>query len=166
MDIQQLLQSEVCLQDGSEFWNEQAFFEVLCCWTALCHVAVSALRKLRDNVFPFGINRLFTPDMPGPKRKTEATTLTMTPELRELWERCAASERGSLTPLSTTLNRACPRPPQLLRAHKTVGYTPLRILPIHYVMSKVPSLTPRANLLQPFQRMCAAGEPVHLRELF
>ncbi len=35
--------------------------------------------------------------MPRPKRKTSATTLKMTPEVRELWERCAALESRSLT---------------------------------------------------------------------
>ena len=54
-------------------------------------------RMPRDNVFPFEINRLPTFDMARPKRKTEATTLKMTPEVRDLWERCAASECRSLT---------------------------------------------------------------------
>ena len=35
--------------------------------------------------------------MSRPKRKTEATTLKMTPEVRDLWERCAAEEHRSLT---------------------------------------------------------------------
>lgn len=35
--------------------------------------------------------------MARPKRKTEATTLKMTPQVRELWERCAAAEHRSLT---------------------------------------------------------------------
>lgn len=35
--------------------------------------------------------------MPRPKRKTSATTLKMTPEVRQLWERCAAIESRSLT---------------------------------------------------------------------
>lgn len=35
--------------------------------------------------------------MARPKRKTEATTLKMTPEVRDLWERCAARENRSLT---------------------------------------------------------------------
>lgn len=35
--------------------------------------------------------------MARPKRKTEATTLKMTPEVRDLWERCAAQEHRSLT---------------------------------------------------------------------
>jgi len=35
--------------------------------------------------------------MPRPKRKTSATTLKMTPEVRELWERCATLESRSLT---------------------------------------------------------------------
>jgi len=35
--------------------------------------------------------------MARPKRKTEATTLKMTPEVRDLWERCAATEHRSLT---------------------------------------------------------------------
>jgi len=35
--------------------------------------------------------------MARPKRKTSATTLKMTPEVRDLWERCAAQEHRSLT---------------------------------------------------------------------
>jgi hypothetical protein len=35
--------------------------------------------------------------MARPKRKTEVTTLKMTPEVRDLWERCAAAEVRSLT---------------------------------------------------------------------
>jgi hypothetical protein len=35
--------------------------------------------------------------MARPKRKTEAATLKMTPEVRDLWERCAAAEVRSLT---------------------------------------------------------------------
>lgn len=35
--------------------------------------------------------------MPRPKRKTEVTTLKMTPEVRELWERCAQAEHRTLT---------------------------------------------------------------------
>jgi uncharacterized protein (DUF1778 family) len=35
--------------------------------------------------------------MPRPLRKTSATTLKMTPDVRDLWERCAAEENRSLT---------------------------------------------------------------------
>lgn len=35
--------------------------------------------------------------MPRPKSKTSATTLKMTPEVRALWERCAAEEHRTLT---------------------------------------------------------------------
>lgn len=35
--------------------------------------------------------------MPRPLRKTAATSLKMTPEVRDLWEQCAAAERRSLT---------------------------------------------------------------------
>ncbi len=35
--------------------------------------------------------------MPRPKRKTEITTLKMTPEIRSLWEQCAERERRTLT---------------------------------------------------------------------
>ncbi len=35
--------------------------------------------------------------MARPKSKTSATTLKMTPEVRDLWERCAAEEHRSLT---------------------------------------------------------------------
>ena len=35
--------------------------------------------------------------MPRPKVKTSVTTLKMTPEVRDLWEQCAATERRTLT---------------------------------------------------------------------
>jgi hypothetical protein len=35
--------------------------------------------------------------MPRPLRKTAATSLKMTPEVRSLWEGCAAAENRSLT---------------------------------------------------------------------
>lgn len=35
--------------------------------------------------------------MARPKIKTETATLKMSPEVRELWERCAAQEHRSLT---------------------------------------------------------------------
>ncbi|MDI1258301.1 hypothetical protein [Aquabacterium sp.] len=35
--------------------------------------------------------------MARPKTKTSTTTLKMTPEVRELWELCAAAETRSLT---------------------------------------------------------------------
>lgn len=35
--------------------------------------------------------------MPRPLRKTAATSLKMTPEVRDLWEQCAATESRSLT---------------------------------------------------------------------
>lgn len=44
--------------------------------------------------------------MARPKRKTEATTLKMTPEVRDLWERCAASECRSLTNMFEVMVRA------------------------------------------------------------
>lgn len=35
--------------------------------------------------------------MARPKSKTSATTLKMTPEVRDLWEQCAAAEHRTLT---------------------------------------------------------------------
>lgn len=35
--------------------------------------------------------------MPRPHRKTAATSLKMTPEIRDLWEKCASVESRSLT---------------------------------------------------------------------
>lgn len=35
--------------------------------------------------------------MPRPHTKTAATSLKMTPEVRDLWEQCAAAESRSLT---------------------------------------------------------------------
>lgn len=44
--------------------------------------------------------------MARPKRKTLATTLKMTPEVRDLWERCAAQEHRSLTNTFEVMVRA------------------------------------------------------------
>jgi hypothetical protein len=44
--------------------------------------------------------------MARPKRKTEVTTLKMTPEVRDLWERCAAKEVRSLTNTFEVMVRA------------------------------------------------------------
>ena len=44
--------------------------------------------------------------MARPKRKTEVTTLKMTPEVRDLWERCAAAEVRSLTNTFEVMVRA------------------------------------------------------------
>ena len=35
--------------------------------------------------------------MPRPKTKTSITTLKMTPEVRDLWQQCAAEEHRTLT---------------------------------------------------------------------
>jgi hypothetical protein len=35
--------------------------------------------------------------MPRPLRKTSATSLKLTPEVRDLWEQCATAESRSLT---------------------------------------------------------------------
>ncbi len=44
--------------------------------------------------------------MPRPLRKTAVTSLKMTPEVRDLWEQCAASEDRSLTNMFEVLVRA------------------------------------------------------------
>jgi hypothetical protein len=44
--------------------------------------------------------------MPRPLRKTAATSLKMTPEVRELWEQCAAAENRSLTNMFEVMVRA------------------------------------------------------------
>lgn len=43
--------------------------------------------------------------MPRPLRKTAATSLKMTPEVRDLWEQCAAAESRSLTNMFEVLVR-------------------------------------------------------------
>lgn len=43
--------------------------------------------------------------MPRPLRKTSATSLKMTPEVRDLWEQCAAAENRSLTNMFEVLVR-------------------------------------------------------------
>jgi hypothetical protein len=45
--------------------------------------------------------------MARPKLKTEATTLKMSPEVRDLWERCAAQEHRSLTNMFEVMVRDC-----------------------------------------------------------
>lgn len=44
--------------------------------------------------------------MPRPKTKTSVTTLRMPPDVRELWERCAAEEHRSLTTMFEVMVRA------------------------------------------------------------
>lgn len=44
--------------------------------------------------------------MPRPLRKTAATSLKMTPEVRDLWEQCAAAENRSLTNMFEVMVRA------------------------------------------------------------
>jgi hypothetical protein len=44
--------------------------------------------------------------MARPKLKTEATTLKMTPEVRDLWEKCAAAEVRSLTNMFEVMVRS------------------------------------------------------------
>jgi hypothetical protein len=64
--------------------------------------------------------------MPRPLRKTAATSLKMTPEVRDLWEQCAAAENRSLTNMfevmvrdrAKTLN-VQPRPATTPVARKT-----------------------------------------------
>ena len=64
--------------------------------------------------------------MPRPLRKTAATSLKMTPEVRDLWEQCAAAERRSLTNMfevmvrdyAEKLNLALPSSASALTASK------------------------------------------------
>jgi hypothetical protein len=44
--------------------------------------------------------------MPRPLRKTAATSLKMTPEVRDLWERCAEAESRSLPTMFEVMVRA------------------------------------------------------------
>lgn len=44
--------------------------------------------------------------MPRQKLKTEVTTLKMTPEVRDLWEQCAAQETRSLTNMFEVMVRS------------------------------------------------------------
>ena len=60
--------------------------------------------------------------MPRPKRKTEATTLKMTPEVRDLWERCAAEEHRSLTNMFEVMVREHARK---LKLSAAPGPTPI-----------------------------------------
>lgn len=43
--------------------------------------------------------------MTRPKTKTSVTTLRMPPDVRELWERCAAEEHRSLTTMFEVMVR-------------------------------------------------------------
>ncbi|MDO8450337.1 MAG: hypothetical protein Q7T10_16180 [Rhodoferax sp.] len=67
--------------------------------------------------------------MARPKTKTEATTLKMTPEVRDLWERCAATEHRSLTNMFEVMVREhakklhlapIPTPPPAVKAVKPI----------------------------------------------
>ena len=51
------------------------------------------------NAYTFEISTAWVSpvNMARPKLKTEATTLKMSPEVRSLWEQCAAQEHRSLT---------------------------------------------------------------------
>lgn len=44
--------------------------------------------------------------MPRPKTKTAVTTVRLPPEVRYLWERCAAEESRSLTSMFEVMVRA------------------------------------------------------------
>jgi hypothetical protein len=44
--------------------------------------------------------------MARPKTKTSITTLKMTPEVRDLWEQCAADEHRTLTNMFEVMVRA------------------------------------------------------------
>jgi len=70
--------------------------------------------------------------MPRPLRKTAATSLKMTPEVRDLWEQCAAAENRSLTNMFEVMVRdrakalnlqpqatAAPTPRKTLNSKKT-----------------------------------------------
>lgn len=68
--------------------------------------------------------------MARPKNKTEATTLKMTPEVRDLWERCAAEEHRSLTNMFEVMVREhakklhlAPAPPPAVKAVEAVKPT-------------------------------------------
>ncbi len=43
--------------------------------------------------------------MPRPKTKTAVTTVRLPPEVRDLWERCAAEESRSLTSMFEVMVR-------------------------------------------------------------
>lgn len=67
--------------------------------------------------------------MPRPLRKTAATSLKMTPEVRDLWEQCAAAESRSLTNMFEVMVRQHAKrlniqpstsPPAASTARKTV----------------------------------------------
>ena len=63
--------------------------------------------------------------MARPKRKTEVTTLKMTPEVRNLWERCAEAEVRTLTNMFEVMVRAYARgvgiAPDISSAPKRIG---------------------------------------------
>ena len=65
----------------------------------------------RVNVFPLDIykEKVLQIVMARPKRKTAVTTLKMTPEIRDLWERCAAAEVRPLTNMFEVMVRSYAR---------------------------------------------------------
>lgn len=61
--------------------------------------------------------------MPRPKTKTSMTTLKMTPEVRDLWERCAADEHRTLTNMFEVMVRAYAKRLGIKAASPTVQST-------------------------------------------
>ena len=61
--------------------------------------------------------------MPRPLRKTSATSLKLTPEVRDLWERCAAEENRSLTNMFEVMVREHAKKLKLASAPAVVAKT-------------------------------------------
>jgi hypothetical protein len=62
--------------------------------------------------------------MPRPLRKTAATSLKMTPEIRDLWERCAEAESRSLTNMFEVMVREHAKKLKLAPAPTAVAAAP------------------------------------------
>ena len=59
--------------------------------------------------------------MPRPLRKTAATSLKMTPEVRDVWEQCAAAENRSLTNMFEVMVRDYAKKLGLLKPTEAAG---------------------------------------------
>lgn len=64
--------------------------------------------------------------MARPKRKTEATTLKMTPEVRDLWEQCAATEHRSLTNMFEVMVREHAKKLRIVSADESKTVQPIK----------------------------------------
>jgi hypothetical protein len=80
--------------------------------------------------------------MARPKRKTEVTTLKMTPEVRSLWGRCAEAEVRTLTNMFEVMVRAYARKVGITAEAPVAQTAPTAALPAVSSAPAAPSAEP------------------------